>query len=167
MQRQSRRVAAERVGHIFQLSVSDGGAPKHAIREGVVGPTGIVGDRQKHTKIHGGPNRALCLFSVELIEKLQSEGHPIYPGSTGENVTISGLDWSRLQPGVQLALGDEVIVELTREAPPCKNIGPSFVGKKFRRLEQPGEMRWYCKVVETGSVHIAQEVRLLWRRFRR
>ena len=149
------------VGHIFHLAISDGGAPKHPINEGVVTPTGILGDRQKHTKIHGGPNRALCLYSMELIEKLQAEGHPIYPGSTGENVTISGITWSALEAGMQLALGDEVIVELTWEADPCKNIRDSFAHHKFRRLEATNEMRWYCKIVRTGTLVLGQEVRVL------
>lgn len=144
---------------IFHLAISDGGAPKQAIREGVVGETGIVGDRQKHTKIHGGPLRALCLYSLELIEKLQAEGHPIYPGSVGENVTISGLDWSTLEAGTRLHLGDEVEIELTSQADPCKNIGASFIDKKFKRLEAPGEMRWYCKVHTGGTVRIAMPVR--------
>ncbi len=145
---------------IFHLAISDGGAPKQAIREGVVGEVGIVGDRQKHTKIHGGPLRALCLYSLELIEKLQSEGHPIYPGSVGENVTISGLDWSALTSGTRLSLGDEVEVELTTEADPCKNIAASFIDKKFKRLEAPGEMRWYCKVLRGGNLRIAMAVRV-------
>lgn len=144
---------------IFHLAISNGGAPKQAIREGVVGEVGIVGDRQKHTKIHGGPLRALCLYSLELIEKLQAEGHPIYPGSVGENVTISGLPWATLGSGTRLALGDEVVIELTTEATPCKNIGPSFLGKEFKRLWAPGEMRWYCKVLEPGVLRVAQPVR--------
>jgi MOSC domain-containing protein YiiM len=145
---------------IFHLAISDGGAPKQAIREGVVGEVGIVGDRQKHTKFHGGPLRALCLYSLELIEKLQDEGHPIYPGSVGENVTISGLDWSTLGPGTRIALGDEVEIELTTTADPCKNIGASFIDKKFKRLGAPGEMRWYCKVLKGGNVRIAMAARV-------
>lgn len=146
---------------IFHLAISDGGAPKNAIREGVVGETGIAGDRQKHTKIHGGPMRALCLYSLELIQKLQAEGHPIYPGSAGENVTISGLDWSALRAGTRLALGDEVEVELTWVSEPCKNISESFIGRQFKRLEEPGEMRWYCKILRPGTLRIAQPVRVL------
>jgi MOSC domain-containing protein YiiM len=105
--------------------------------------------------------RALCLYSLELIQKLQAEGHPIYPGSTGDNVTISGLDWSSLAAGTRLALGDEVEVELTWTAEPCKNIGESFIDLRFKRLEEAGEMRWYCKVVKTGTLRIGQPVRVL------
>jgi MOSC domain-containing protein YiiM len=148
-------------GHIFHIALSDGGVPKHSVPEAVVESHGIVGDRQKHTKIHGGPSRALCLFSLDVIVKLQAEGHPIYPGSTGDNVTISGLPWSTLSAGTQLMLGDEVIVELTWESDPCKNIAASFVDRNFKRLEAPGEMRWYCRVLRTGTIRVAQRVRIV------
>jgi MOSC domain-containing protein YiiM len=146
---------------IFHLAISSGGAPKHAIRDGEVGELGIVGDRQKHTKIHGGPSRALCLYSLELIQKLQSVGHPIYPGSVGENVTISGLPWATLASGTRLALGDQVEIELTTEAEPCKTIAASFIGNNFKRLEAPGEMRWYSKVLSSGALCVAQQVRVI------
>lgn len=145
-------------GRIFHLARSDGGAPKHSVSEGMVGELGLEGDRQKHTKFHGGPTRALCLYSLELIQKLQAEGHPIYPGSTGENVTISGIDWSTLATGTRLQLGPDVTVELTETADPCKNIGASFTGRNFSRLDVPGEMRWYCRVTHGGLVRIAMPV---------
>lgn len=148
-------------GHIFHISRSDGGVPKYSVPEAQVGALGLAGDRQKHTKFHGGPDRALCLFSLAVILKLQAEGHPIYPGSTGENVTISGLRWTTLSPGTQLLLGDEVFVELTRTAEPCKQIAASFLDRDFKRLEVPGEMRWYCRVLRGGTIRVAQPVRIV------
>jgi MOSC domain-containing protein YiiM len=148
-------------GRIFQLSRSDGGVPKCAVREADVGELGMIGDRQEHTKIHGGAERALCLFSLEVVLALQAEGHPIYPGSTGENVTISGLRWNTLSPGTQLLLGDEVFVELTRTAAPCSQIAASFLAGDYKRLEAPGEMRWYCRVLRGGHLRVAQPVRII------
>lgn len=148
-------------GHIFHISLSDGGVPKLPVREAVVGELGLVGDRQAHTKIHGGPDRALCLFSLDVILKLQAEGHPIYAGSTGENVTISGLVWNTLSPGTQLLLGDEVFVELTRTAEPCKQIAESFLDRDYKRLAEPDDMRWYCRVLRGGTIRVAQRVRVM------
>jgi len=148
-------------GRIFQLARSQGGVPKLAIPEARVGELGIEGDVQKHTKFHGGPERALCLFALEVIQKLQAEGHPIYPGSAGENVTISGIDWAALAKGSRIQLGDEVIVELTRTTDPCKQIRASFIGGEFRRLDAPGETRWYCRVLHGGLLRVAMPVRVL------
>jgi MOSC domain-containing protein YiiM len=146
---------------IVQLSASNGGVPKLAIREARVTLVGLDVDTQKHKKIHGGPERALCLFSLEVLQRLQAEGHPIYPGSTGENVLISGLDWTALAPGVRIALGNDVVVELTRTATPCKTIAESFIGRTFQRLGEPNEMRWYSSVVREGVVRVAMSVRML------
>src|SRR5687767_14861467 len=114
-------------GHIFQLNVSHGGVPKFAVRDATVNDLGMSGDDHRFPEIHGGPERALCLFSLDRILELQSEGHPIFPGAVGENVTISGIDWSELEPGTKLALGDEVLVELTSYTTPCNTIPDYFV----------------------------------------
>ena len=151
-------------GYIFQLNCSDGGVPKKPVSEAQLTPTGLSCDRQAHPKIHGGPERALCLYSVERINELQAEGHPIFPGSIGENVTIAGLDWSKLKPRSRLALGDEVIIEITSYAGPCPTIASSFTGGKFKRISEkkhPGNSRLYARVLQTGRLAVGQTVRVL------
>jgi MOSC domain-containing protein YiiM len=115
-------------GRIFQLNISDGGVPKLAVREALLTAEGLEGDRQRDLRYHGGPERALCLFALEQVLELQAEGHPIFPGSTGENLTVVGLEWARLTPGARLALGAEAVVEITSYTAPCKNIAASFEG---------------------------------------
>ena len=149
---------------VYQLAVSRGGVPKLAVREVLVHELGLAGDVQKHTKIHGGPKRAVCLYSLERIEALRGEGHAISPGSTGENITIAGLDWTSLAEHQRLALGDEVILVLTRPTEPCKQIASSFVDRKFRRIDvkqHPGWSRWYASVERGGLVRTGDVVSVL------
>jgi len=149
-------------GRIVQINLSAGGVPKLPVAEAVVTRDGIVGDRQKHTSFHGGPTRAVSLYSLELIERLRADGHPIEPGSTGENVTVSGLDWPLLRPGSRLALGDEVLLEITAYASPCGAISGSFADRRVRRIAQkvnPGESRLYARVLKPGRIAVDQEVR--------
>ena len=151
-------------GRIFQLNVSDGGVPKLAVREALLTPGGLEGDRQRDLRFHGGPERALCLFALERILELQAEGHPIFPGAAGENVTVEGLDWSRLAPGARLALGDEALVEVTSYTAPCKNIAASFSEGDFKRISQklrPGHSRLYARVLRPGRLSVGQGVRVL------
>jgi MOSC domain-containing protein YiiM len=151
-------------GRIFQLNLSKGGVPKLAVREAQLGAEGLEGDRQRYRRFHGGPERALCLFALERVLELQAEGHPIFPGSAGENVTVVGLDWSQLAPGARLALGDEVRVELTSYTTPCKTIAASFRGGEFKRISQkvhPGHSRLYARVLSPGRLAVGQTVRLL------
>ena len=74
-------------GHIVQISVSaKGGVPKQAVASAEVTLAGITGNAVAHTRVHGGPDRALCLYPEEHILALQNEGHPIRPGSIGEKI---------------------------------------------------------------------------------
>lgn len=150
-------------GRIFQLNTSPGGVPKLAIREAEVTELGLMGDDHKFPDIHGGPERAVCLFSLERILELQSEGHPIFPGAVGENVTISGIDWNEVTPGQQLQLGDVVLVEITSYTSPCNSIPESFVGGEYQRISQklhPGYSRVYARVLRPGRIAIGQLVQL-------
>jgi MOSC domain-containing protein YiiM len=149
---------------IFQLNSSPGGVPKLPVREAEVTELGLVGDDHRFPDIHGGPDRALCLFSLERILELQGEGHPIFPGAVGENVTISGLDWESLTPGQRLALGNEVLIEITRYTSPCNTIESSFVDGKYQRISQkvyPGYSRVYARVLQPGRLTVGQTVRVL------
>lgn len=151
-------------GRIFQLNTSPGGVPKLAVREAQVTELGLAGDDHNFPDIHGGPDRALCLFSLERILELQAEGHPIFPGAVGENVTISGLDWNDVVPGRQLTFGDEVLVEITSYTSPCNSIPDSFRNGEYPRISQkvhPGYSRVYARVLQGGRLVIGQPVRLL------
>jgi MOSC domain-containing protein YiiM len=153
-----------RIGTIHQISVSDGGVPKLAVPEAEVAVGGLEGDRQRDRRNHGGPDRAICLFSLDVIERLRVEGHPIAPGTAGENITVSGVDWGLMQPGTRLRLGDRVLLEVTRFTTPCTNIAGSFADGEYGRiLEQihPGESRVYARVVTPGRVRQGDRVALV------
>jgi MOSC domain-containing protein YiiM len=150
-------------GRIAQLAISPGGVPKLPVTEAVVDEMGLADDRHRGSG-HGGPERAVCLFALEVIERLQAEGHPIAPGTAGENVTIAGLDWRLVTPGVRLRLGNDVLLEVTRYTTPCLNIAFSFTNGQFARIlyeDHPGESRVYTRVVQQGTLRTGDPVELL------
>lgn len=150
---------------VVQINVNaQGGVPKHATPSAEITMQGVVGDKQRDRRFHGGPNRAVSLYSYELIQALRAEGHPIDLGTTGENLTISGLDWATLQPGDQLAIGSRVCLEITDYAAPCKNIAASFQDGDFSRIAHkraPGWSRLYARVLTEGTVHIEDRVEVI------
>ncbi|HOZ51092.1 MAG TPA: MOSC domain-containing protein [Chitinophagaceae bacterium] len=149
---------------IYQINISKGGVPKLPIQEANVLFNGIEGDKQKDRRYHGGPERALCLFSIDLIEKLKSEGHPISAGSTGENITISFKDYHLLVPNVKLKLGDEVVIEITSYAAPCKTIKRFFLNEIFVRISQklfPNQSRLYARVLKEGRISVGDKIEIL------
>ena len=149
---------------VVQISVNpQGGVPKHGVPSAEVTPKGVVGDKQRDRRHHGGPARAVSLYSYDHIATLQAEGHPIAPGSTGENLAIGGLDWPALRVGDRLRIGERVLVEITGYAAPCTNISESFAGGAITRISQkvhPGWSRLYARVLEAGTVRQGDAVAL-------
>ena len=78
-------------GRVHQVNISPGGVPKHSVDRAWVGAMGLDGDAHQHRYVHGGPHRAVSLLGIEAIERVQADGHPIEPGSVGENLTTTGL----------------------------------------------------------------------------
>lgn len=139
-------------GTVVQVSASGGGVPKTALAGAEVTRRGLAGDRQEDRRHHGRPWQAVCLWSAEVIEGLQAEGHPIGFGCAGENVTVRGLDWGTLGPGARLRVGT-ALLELTAYAIPCAKNAQWFNDGGFRRMAhdvRPGGSRLYAAVVEEG-----------------
>ncbi len=152
-------------GRVVQVSVNPaGGVPKYRVPQARLQLNNVEGDKQRHLKFHGGPERAVCLFSWEVIRTLQEEGHPIDCGTAGENLTLEGIDWSLLVPGTQLRIGEEALIEITRPTTPCKTIAGSFVDGHFNRIhhkKSPTETRHYARVLCEGIVREGDAVTLL------
>ena len=147
--------------YLHQISISDGGVPKLPVAEARLTVNGVAGDRQRNLEAHGGVDRAICLFSLEVIEALQAEGHAIRPGSSGENLTIAGLDWPKLLPGDRLRIGDTVLLEMLSYTSPCKYNAQWFANGDFSRISQklhPGWSRLYARVLAEGVVRPGDRV---------
>ena len=153
-------LAADISGRVYRINVSSGGVPKHAVDEAELGWGGIDGDGHDDKEHHGGPDQALCIYSIERLRVLRSEGHPAEPGSMGENLTLSGLDTAGLEPGNRLRVGDTE-VELTHYASPCTTIAGSFIDGGFSRVlhaRHPGDSRLYARVITPGQIHVGDVV---------
>jgi len=144
------------MARVHRINVNpEGGVPKHRVQRTRLHGGGVEGDRQRDLLHHGGPDRAVCLFSLERLQALQAEGHPATtPGSLGENLTVEGLDWGSVRPGLRLAVG-EVLLEITSHATPCRTLAGSFTGEDFTRVSEkryPGWSRMYARVLQEGMV---------------
>jgi MOSC domain-containing protein YiiM len=142
------------IGRLEAINISHGGVPKQAVFEALISERGVDGDHQNLTPQHGGRDRAVVLYSLDVIEALQIEGHPIATGTVGENLTVSGLDWPSIVPGTRLRIGDAVLF-IPKYATPCATIRASFLDQDFRRIfeeRHPGWSRVCARVVSGGIV---------------
>jgi MOSC domain-containing protein YiiM/GNAT superfamily N-acetyltransferase len=151
-------------GRVLQVNISSGGVPKLPVDRAWVGPLGLEGDAHRHRFVHGGPHRAVALLGIEAIERVQADGHPIEPGSVGENLTTTGIELSRLPVGTRLAIGDRVVLELSGAAGPCDVIKGAFRDGKSGRisiLTHPSDSRMYARVLVEGEVATGDGIAVL------
>jgi MOSC domain-containing protein YiiM len=150
-----------RTGTLVSINISNGGVPKRRVNGALVSHFGLQGDAQNDTIHHGGPDRAVCVYALERIRSLQSEGHPIDVGTAGENVTLEGIDWDQILPGARLRLGDDVVLEVASFTTPCKTIRASFIDEEFVRISHklhPGWSRVYARVLSEGQIHVGDPI---------
>ena len=167
--REIARLTAGSRGQIASINVSHpGGVPKRPIDRTVITTRGLIGDGQRTKEpVHGGPEKAVCLFGVEQIRRVNADGHHLYPGALGENLTVSGLDLGGLASGDRLRIGDPAtgpIIELSDPAAPCKNIAGSFEDWRIARVShkvRPEDSRWYARVLREGPVVSGDPIELL------
>ncbi len=149
---------------VARINTSPGGVPKRPVGSARVGTLGLDGDAHTDRTVHGGPFRAVCLYSMEAIDRVRADGHPIFPGSVGENLTLEGLELSTLATGDRLAVGDELVLEVTTPAAPCETIRESFLEERISRISirtHPLDSRLYARVLVEGVVRTGDPVRVL------
>ena len=142
-------------GSVERLHVSNGGLPKLPIDTAEVTWKGMEGDRQASRNHHGRPWQALCLWSTEVIDAFRAQGHPLAPGLAGENITVSGLPWPAVRPGVDLRVG-EVLCRVSSYAIPCKQNRDWFLDGRFDLMHHSNGpvSRVYATVLEPGRIAV-------------
>jgi MOSC domain-containing protein YiiM len=142
-------------GVLAQLNVSPGGMPKLPVLFARVTAAGVDGDKQRNKTVHGGPARAVCVYSEELYEELRDAGVDMAAGDIGENFTTRGVDLRALAKGDRLRVGGECVIEITDVRVPCRQL----------RMWDPdlpelivGRSGWVARVVADGLVKAGDAV---------
>lgn len=142
---------------LAQLNISPGGMPKLPILAAMVTVEGVRGDWQKNRKYHGGPDRAVCLYSEELYAELRREGFNVRAGFVGENFTTAGLDLQALRKRDRLRVGG-CEIELTDVRVPCRSLAKWDVKLPKSIVGRSG---WVAKVVREGFVRPGDPIELI------
>ena len=144
-------------GEIVSINTSEKkGGKKSPTSSAVINNTGIKGDGHS-----GDWHRQISLLSAESIQKVKEAGIEVNPGDFAENLTISGLDFLKLDIGDRLEISDalgkkEVVLEVTqvgKECPkPCSiyyQMGSCIMPKEgiFTRVIKPGNVKVGDKII--------------------
>ena len=129
-----------------------------------LGETNLLGDGQADLRVHGGPDRALLLYSAEHYPEWEERfGHPVSYGGFGENFTVSGTDETKVCIG-DIWLSNDIEIEVSQPRLPCFKLA--------RRLSKPGlnleviknrKGGWYARTLKQGTVESGQKMTLVKR----
>ena len=129
-----------------------------------LGETNLVGDGQADLRVHGGPDRALLIYSAEHYPAWETRfGRPLTYGSFGENFTVTKATELEVCLG-DVWVSDDIEIEVSQPRLPCFKVA--------RRLDWPGlnveiianrKGGWYARVLKQGFVERGQNLRLVAR----
>ncbi len=115
--------------------------------------TNLDGDRQADLKNHGGPDKAVCVYSSDHYPFWESvfECKPA-PGAFSENFTISGLRESEICLGDTFRAG-EALVQISQPRKPCHKLAGRHNRKDLPALiHANGFSGFYLRVLTEGMV---------------
>ncbi len=143
---------------LAQLNTSPGGIPKTPVLFAHVTRDGVAGDWLRNRKYHGGPDRAVCLYSEELYAELRAEGFDLVNGAVGENFTTRGVNLQHFAKGDRLRVGAECIIEITDIRVPCRTLR-KWDATLPARIQ--GRSGWVAKVISEGTVRPGDPIEVL------
>lgn len=128
-----------------------------------LGKEDVSGDEVSDRKHHGGIHKACYLFSADHYLYWKN----LYPnldwnyGMFGENLTVKGLDETKIYVGDIYKIGS-ALVQITQPREPCYKLGFRFgtqkVLQQFIDHERPGT---YVSVLEEGFVKTGDTIKLV------
>ena len=139
---------------ILSINISRGGIPKLPVQILRLNIDGFDGDGHNHEK-HRTPIQAVCLQDIEKLNELREEGYSLEAGTTGENLTMRGLNVNHLPVGTILRFSSGVLIELTRVRKPCY-----VLDAIHPRLKEDivGRCGMYAKIIHEGVLQIGDSV---------
>jgi len=126
------------------------------------GREGLSGDHQYDRKSHGGPERALLMYSADHYPRWRSEWgrKDVSPGAFGENLTVSGLNEDNACVGDIYRIG-EVRIEVSSPRTPCSNLARRHgIPDLVKTIVLNHRSGWYLRVLREGWLEAGMEVSL-------
>lgn len=125
------------------------------------GANGLEGDGQGDLVNHGGPDKAICVYSASRYPHWEAEyGRPFPPGAFGENLTIG--PWTEQE----LCIGDiveagEVRLQVSQPRQPCYKLGlRNSLPELPARVQQTGYSGFYFRVLREGYLAAGEKLRI-------
>lgn len=129
-----------------------------------LGELGLDGDEQADLVFHGGPDKAICVYSLAHYPHWEDVlGRKLPHGSFGENFSVAGLSENDVHIGDAFAVGGAV-VQISQPRQPCWKLAMRWGLEELPLLvTETGATGFYFRTLEGGAVSAGDELRLLSR----
>lgn len=127
------------------------GICKEGIEEAYLSKEGFKGDGVADLKHHGGPDRAVCVYSYEHYALWENEFNVKLPyAAFGENITVTNMLEKDVCIGDVFQIGD-AIIQITQGRIPCDTI-TKRTNVALKRIVETGYTGYLCRVLKEGNV---------------
>jgi MOSC domain-containing protein YiiM len=126
---------------------------------------GLAGDGHADLENHGGPDKAVLVYSEEHSERWRRELFPdgLPPGAFGENFTVQGLTEANVCVGDVFDVGS-ARVQVSQPRQPCWKQNRRYaLNDLVVRIVRTGRTGWYLRVLREGLVEAGDVMTLLER----
>lgn len=113
---------------------------------------GIEGDAHA-----GGWHRQISLLALESIKKMREKGLDVSPGDFAENITTEGIDFSKIEIGTRLKVG-EVLLEITQKGKVCHERCAIYYRAGDCIMPKEGV---FAKVLKGGKVYPGDSIEVI------
>lgn len=123
---------------------------------------GFEGDEQADLEHHGGPDKAICVYSYEHYPHWEEVlGRSLDYGAFGENFTLGKINEHDVRVGDLFRIGSAV-VQVSQPRQPCWKLAMKWGLDELPLLvTNSGATGFYFRVAETGEVRVGDELSLL------
>ena len=126
-----------------------------------VGNLNLEGDGQADLSVHGGPDKAVYVYSWKNVESWRRElgRDDLGPGSFGENLTVDDMADTAIAIGDELEIGTARFV-VTQPRLPCYKLGLALRMPEFPKMfKYSGRNGFYLRVLREGTLRAGDAVR--------
>lgn len=135
---------------------------KEPVSEAMLTHDRFVGDDVANPSFHGGPERAVCVYSHEHYAMWEKEfGVKLPAVAFGENLTITHMLEEDVCIGDIYKIG-EAVVQVAQGRYPCNTISKrNQLDTLWSRVFETGYTGFFCRVLEEGIVRSDSTITLL------
>ena len=137
---------------------------KKNVEEAFLTKNGFTGDSVANRDVHGGPERAVCLYPYEHYEQWEREfNKSLKRPAFGENICVKNMLEENIYIGDTFSLG-EAIIQVSQGRIPCATISRHNREERLlSRIVETGFTGYLFRVIQEGNVSEDAKLTLLER----